>query len=84
MSTPGHNSVDPARLTSIVQRIEKLAEEKATIANDIKEIYSEAKSAGYEPAIIRALIRERKIDKADREERETLLALYRDAVGDAA
>lgn len=76
----GHNSVDPGRLTSIVQRIEKLAEEKATIANDIKEIYSEAKSAGYEPAIIRALIRERKIDKADREEREQLLALYRDAV----
>lgn len=82
--TPGHNSVNPGQLTSIVQRIEKLAEEKAGIANDIKDIYAEAKGNGYEPAIIRELIRERKRDKADREERETLLALYRDAVGDAA
>lgn len=77
----GHNSVNPGQLTSIVQRIEKLEEEKAGIATDIREVYAEAKGNGYEPAIIRELIRERKRDKADLEERETLLALYRDAVG---
>jgi len=79
--TKGHNSVDPGRLKSLIQRIEKLNEERDSISNDIREVYSEAKSAGYTIAILRELIRERKLDAADRAEREELLRLYRDAVG---
>ena len=79
--TKGHNSVDPGRLKSLIRRIEKLNEERDSISNDIREVYSEAKSAGYTIAILRELIRERKLDAADRAEREELLRLYRDAVG---
>lgn len=76
----GHNSVDAGRLHSFVQRIEKLNEEKAALTHDIAEVYGEAKSAGYEVPILRALIRERKMDAADRAEREELLRLYRNAI----
>lgn len=79
--TKGHNSVDPGRLHSFVQRIEKLNEEKANLTVDIAEIYKEAHGAGYDKPTIRALIRERKLDAADRAERAELLRLYRDAVG---
>lgn len=82
MSKIGHNGVDAGRLKSIVQRIEKLSEEKANIANDIKEVYAEAKSAGYTPKIIRDVIRARKMDKADRDEQLELFDLYMNAVGE--
>lgn len=71
---------DAPRLKSLVQRIEKLEEDKAVLLNDIKEIYSEAKSAGYTPKIIREVIRKRKLDKADREEQLEMFTLYFDAV----
>lgn len=78
----GSGGVDAGRLKSLIQRIEKLEEEKATIANDIKEVYAEAKSAGYDAKILRQVIRIRKMDKADREEMDELLELYLDAVGE--
>jgi uncharacterized protein (UPF0335 family) len=73
MSKIGHNGVDSGRLTSLVQRIEKLEEEKTGLANDISEVYSEAKSAGYDVKIIRQVIRERRKEKATRDEQ---LELY--------
>ncbi len=74
--------VDAGRLKSLIQRIEKLEEEKANIANDIKEVYSEAKSAGYDVKILRQVIRIRKMDKADRDEMDELLDLYLNALGE--
>lgn len=79
--TKGHNSLDAGRLHSFVQRLEKLAEEKANIGKDMGEVFKEAKGAGYDVPALRQLLRERKMDAADRAEREELLRLYRDAVG---
>lgn len=76
----GPNSA--ARLKSFVERIEKLEEEKAAIAGDIKDIYTEAKSIGYDTATLRRVIRERKKDSADREEQESLFDTYWAALAD--
>ena len=83
MSEIGHNTGDIAahRLRSIVERIERLSEEKDALATDIKDIYAEAKSAGYDIKVLRQLIRERRQDAAEIEERETLLEVYRRALG---
>ena len=78
----GTGGVDPGRLKSLIQRIEKLEEEKTALAGDIKEVYSEAKSAGYDVKIIRQVIRIRKMDKADRAEQDELVDLYLNAVGE--
>jgi uncharacterized protein (UPF0335 family) len=77
----GAGGVDPGRLKSLVQRIEKLEEEKTALMGDIREVYAEAKSAGYDTRIIRQVIRIRKMDKADRAEQDELLDLYLNAVG---
>ena len=77
----GHNSVAPDRLRSLVERIERLEEEKKALADDIKDIYTEAKSAGYDPKALRQVIRERRMNAADRQEREALLDVYRHALG---
>jgi uncharacterized protein (UPF0335 family) len=69
------------RLRSIVDRIERLEEERKALGNDIKDIYSEAKSAGFDPKVLRALIRIRKQEPAEIEEQETLLDVYRRALG---
>ena len=69
------------QLKSIVQRIERLEEEKKTISDDIKEVYSEAKGVGFDTKIMRQLIRLRRMDHADRREQEELLDLYKRAIG---
>ena len=69
------------RLRSIIERIERLEEEKKALSSDIKDIYSESKSAGFDVKVIRAVIRLRKQEPADVEEQETLLDLYRRALG---
>ena len=69
------------RLRSLVDRIERLEEERKALGNDIKDIYSEAKSAGFDVKVLRQLIRVRKQEPADVEEAETLLDLYRRALG---
>ena len=69
------------RLKSLIERIERLEEEKAAIAGDIREVYSEAKSAGFETKIMRQLIRLRKMEPQDRSEQEQLLDVYKRAVG---
>jgi uncharacterized protein (UPF0335 family) len=69
------------RLRSIIERVERLEEERKALADDIKDIFAEAKSAGFEVKVIRQLIRIRKQEPADVEEQETLLDLYRRALG---
>lgn len=76
------NSIAADRLRSIVERIERLEEERKALGADIKDIYTEAKSAGFDPKVLRQLIRERKQDAAEVEERESLLDVYRRALGD--
>ena len=68
------------RLRTIIERIERLEEEKAALAEDIREIYSEARVAGFDAKIIRQLIRLRKLDGADRRKQEELLDLYKRAL----
>ena len=74
-------SVDHTQLKSFVERIERLEEEKSTIADDIKDVYAEAKANGYDTKIMRQVIRIRKQDKSEREEMEALLELYMQALG---
>ena len=69
------------RLRSIVQRIERLEEERKALANDIKDILAEAKSAGFDVTVVRGLIAERRKEPAEVEEQDTLRDLYRRALG---
>ncbi|WP_428483503.1 DUF2312 domain-containing protein [Rhodopila sp.] len=69
------------RLRSLVERIERLEEERAALGSDIKDIFAEAKSAGYDVKVLRQLIRIRKQEPAEVEEAETLLDVYRRALG---
>lgn len=69
------------RLRSIVDRIERLEEERKALGSDIKDIYAEAKSAGFDVKVLRHLIRVRKQEAADVEEQESLLDVYRRALG---
>ena len=69
------------RLRSLIERIERLLEDRAAINNDIREVYAEGKAAGFDVKIMRQLIRLRKMEEADRDEQETLLELYRRAIG---
>lgn len=78
-SEPGGIAAD--RLRSLVERIERLEEEKAAIAGDIREVFSEAKAAGFDTKVMRQVIRERKMEADDRAEQQALLNLYRKALG---
>ena len=69
------------QLKSLVERIERLEEEKKAIADDIKEVYAEAKANGFDSRIMRKVITIRKKDHAEREEEEALISLYLDALG---
>ena len=69
------------KLESYIQRIERLEEDKKAIAEDIKEVYAEAKATGFDVKIMRKIISERKKDEADREEEAYLLETYRKALG---
>ena len=69
------------RLRSLVDRIERLEEERKALSSDIKDIYAEAKSAGFDVKVLRQLIRIRKQEAAEVEEQETLLDVYRRALG---
>lgn len=78
----GHNTgIAAGQLKGIVERVERLEEEKQTLAEDIRDIYAEAKANGFDASVIRQIVRERKKDRAEREEREALLDLYRHALG---
>ena len=69
------------RLRSLVDRIERLEEERKALGSDIRDIYAEAKSAGFDVKVLRQLIRLRKQEPAEVDEQETLLDVYRRALG---
>jgi uncharacterized protein (UPF0335 family) len=78
----GHNlGISGESLKSFVERIERLEEEKRAIANDIKEVYAEAKGAGFDVKVMRQLIRDRKQNANDLDDFETVLATYKRALG---
>ena len=66
---------------AIVERIERLEEEKKTISDDIRDVYAEAKGNGFDVKILRKVVRLRKQDKAKRQEEEALIDLYLSAIG---
>lgn len=78
---PGHNSIAKDHLKSIVERIERLEEEKAGLQSDIKDIYAESKGNGYDVKTLRKIIQLRKKDAAERDEEEHLLDTYKRALG---
>ena len=69
------------RLRSIIERIERLEEERKALGSDIKDIFNEAKSAGFDPKVVKHILTLRRQEPADVEEHETLLDLYRRALG---
>lgn len=81
----GHNSdaggVSGQRLKSFIERIERLEEEKAGLAEDIKEVFSEAKATGFDVKIMRKILRLRKMDSEKRQEEAALLETYAAAIG---
>lgn len=73
--------IDVNRLRSIIERVERLEEEKAGISSDIRDVFAEAKSAGFDVKILRVMIKLRKMNAADRDEQEYLIDTYRKALG---
>lgn len=81
MSEAGHNSVAADELRLLIERIERLEEEKKGIADDVKDIYIEAKARGYVPKILREIVRIRKMTGDDRDEHFSILQVYASAIG---
>lgn len=75
------NTVAAGQLRAFIERIERLEEEKQTIADDIKEVFAEAKGTGFDVKAMRTIIRMRKKDAAERQEEEAILDLYLNALG---
>ena len=69
------------RLRSFIERIENWEEEKAALTADIREVYAEARAVGFDPKIMRQIVRLRKMESADRQEQEMLLDTYMAALG---
>lgn len=93
MAGVGHNSGDDSsvdvlngtaqtQLRTVIDRIERLEEDKTEVMADLKEVYAEAKGNGFDTKIIRKVIRLRKQDRAKRQEEEAILDLYMSAIGD--
>ena len=78
---PDVGGIAGERLKSFIERIERLEEEKRALAEDIKEVYAEAKGTGFDTKIMRQLIRIRKRDQDELDEEETLLDVYKRALG---
>ncbi|MBB2973974.1 DUF2312 domain-containing protein [Mesorhizobium sp. RMAD-H1] len=74
-------SVATGQLRAFIERIERLEEEKKTIAEDIKEVYAELKGTGFDTKAVRAIIRLRKQPEHERQEEQAILQLYMDALG---
>jgi uncharacterized protein (UPF0335 family) len=72
----GVAEVNPARLRAFIERIERLEEEKKALADDIKDVYGEAKATGFDTRIMRRIVSIRKQDREKRIEEETILDLY--------
>ena len=82
MITAESSDVDGGHLRAFIERIERLEEEKRTIADDIKEVYAEAKGNGFDAKIMRKIVSIRRMDREKRIEEETILDLYLQALGE--
>ena len=83
---PGSDYAGPAdvsgkRLKSFIERVERLEEERAGLSEDLKEVYAEAKGTGFEPRIMRRIVKLRKMDVEKRREEDELMELYKSAIG---
>lgn len=74
------DGISVEQLNSFIERVERLEEEMANIRSDIREIYAEAKSVGYDPKIMKVILRLKKLDEADRNELDELTDTYRTAL----
>jgi uncharacterized protein (UPF0335 family) len=77
----GTAGIAAAQLKSVIERIERLEEEKKAIADDIREVYAEAKANGFDAPTLRRVVALRKQDQSERQEKEALLDLYLSALG---
>lgn len=73
--------ISAGRLKSFIERIERLETERAEIGGDIRNVYAEAKGVGYDVKAMRAVLKARKLDAAERDEQEQLLDVYKHALG---
>lgn len=80
-NTADVDGVTGKRLLSIIERVERLEEEKSAIAEDIKDVYGEAKATGFDTGTIRKIVRLRKMEAQARQEAEELLEIYKSAIG---
>ena len=78
---PDVGGVAADHLRSYIERIERLEDEKKALADDIKEVFAEAKGTGFDIKAMRAILRLRKLDKADYQEQEYMIDLYKHALG---
>ena len=78
----GGGGVAADHLKQLIERIERLEEDKAAVAEDIKEVYAEAKGEGFDTKVMRQIVRLRKMNHADRQEMEAILRLYLEALGE--
>ena len=77
----GTATVAASQLRSLIERIERLEEEKAGLAQDVKEVFAEAKGHGFDTKVMRQVLKIRKMDTAERQEQEAVLDLYLSALG---
>jgi uncharacterized protein (UPF0335 family) len=80
VSVIGHNSSEE-QLRLLIERVERMEEEKKNVSEDIRDVYSEAKAVGFDPKIMRQIIRLRKMEADDRAEMEAILETYKKALG---
>lgn len=81
MANESVEDVEAEQLRLLIERIERLEEEKAVLADHVREVYAEAKTTGFDPKIIRKVIRLRKMDPHDVDAEETLIQVYKRALG---
>lgn len=81
MAEAGHNSIAADELRLLIERIERLEEEKKALADDIRDVYGESKARGYDAKTMRVIVRLRKMEAHDRQEAEALLDTYKAALG---
>ncbi len=75
-------TIAAGQLRALIDRIERLEDEKAALVADIREVYAEAKGGGFDPKTMRQVVRLRKLDKVERQEQEAMLDLYLNALGE--
>lgn len=81
MSDTGHNVIAKDQLRSIIERIERIEEERKSLGDDVRDVYKEAGGHGYDVKALRTIVRMRRQDPDDRAEAETILTTYMHALG---